>query len=208
MGARRQKIRQLELAFREAPRGEAPRPSAEGSEAPRAGRAPESPAFDGPTMEDVCQSANLRKAYAQVKRNKGGPGSDGMTVEDLLAYLQQHWATIGPALLDGTYPPQPVKRVEIPKPGGGVRLLGVPTVLDRFVQQAVLQVLQRHWDRTFSEHSYGFRPGRSAQQAVAQAQQYVREGFRWVVDIDLEKFLETASYCTPVHERFSKRVGW
>ncbi len=116
-------------------------------------------------------------------------GVDGMTVHDLPGYLKQHWTTIREQLLKGTYQPQPVKRVEIDKPdGSGVRKLGVPTVLDRFIQQAVLQVLQKRWDPTFSDHSYGFRPGRSAHQAVARAQQYVAEGYRWVIDLDLEKF--------------------
>jgi RNA-directed DNA polymerase len=113
-----------------------------------------------------------------------------MTVHDLPGYLKQHWTTIREQLLKGTYQPQPVKRVEIDKPdGSGVRKLGVPTVLDRFIQQAVLQVLQKRWDPTFSDHSYGFRPGRSAHQAVARAQQYVAEGYRWVIDLDLEKIL-------------------
>jgi RNA-directed DNA polymerase len=117
-----------------------------------------------------------------------------MTVDELPAYLRGHWSTIWEQLLKGTYQPQPVKRKIIPKPGGGERKLGIPTVLDRFIQQAVLQVLQRRWDRTFSEHSYGFRPGRSAHQAVAQAQRYIAEGFDYVVDIDLEKFFDRVNH--------------
>ena len=146
-------------------------------------------------MEVVCERENLKEALRRVKGNKGSAGVDGMTVDQLTDYLKQHWPAIGAQLLEGTYQPSPVRRVEIPKPDGGVRKLGIPTVLDRFVQQAVMQVLQRQWDPTFSNHSYGFRPQRSAHQAVARAQQNVSEGFRWVVDLDLEKFLDTASYC-------------
>ncbi len=122
--------------------------------------------------------------------NHGSAGVDGMTVEELPAYLREHWPQIREQLLTGQYQPQPIKRVEIPKPEGGVRKLGIPTVLDRFLQQALLQVLQPRWDPTFSEHSYGFRPGRSARQAVGQAQKYLRRGYRWVVDLDLEKFFD------------------
>ena len=125
-------------------------------------------------MEAIVARDNLRKALARVRRNKGAPGIDGMTVEELPRYLKDHWPTIRSQLLDGTYRPQPVLRVEIPKVGGGVRALGIPTVLDRFIQQAVLQVLQTDWDPTFSATSYGFRPGRSAHQAVARAQEVHR----------------------------------
>jgi RNA-directed DNA polymerase len=129
-----------------------------------------------------------------VKANKGSPGVDGMTVEELDGYLKEHWPAIRKQLLSGSYKPQPVKRVEIAKPDGGIRKLGIPTVLDRFIQQAVMQVLQRRWDPTFSQHSYGFRPNRSAHQAVAQAQHYIAEGYRWVVDIDLEKFFDRVNH--------------
>jgi RNA-directed DNA polymerase len=189
MGDRRQK-NQLELAFTDRSRSEAPRRSAEGTESPAAKRSAESPAIGEQLMEEVCERENCKRALARVKSNKGSAGVDGMSVQQLPAHLKQHWPAIREQLLSGTYEPQPVKRVEIPKPDGGVRKLGIPTVLDRFIQQAVMQVLQRKWDATFSDHSYGFRPGRSAHQAVAQAQQYIAAGYRWVVDLDLEKFFD------------------
>jgi RNA-directed DNA polymerase len=167
---------------------------AEGTETLRAERDTESPAGNQQVMEAVCERENLREAVKRVKANKGSPGMDGMTVAQLPEYLKQHWPEIREQLLSGTYEPQPVKRVEIPKPDGGVRKLGIPTVRDRFVQQAVQQVLQRQWDPTFSEHSYGFRPNRSAQQAVARAQQYIAEGFTWCVDLDLEKFFDRVNH--------------
>lgn len=145
-------------------------------------------------MERVLERENLLMALRQVKRNKGGPGIDGMTVEQLPDHLREHWSSIKAALLDGTYKPRPVKRVEIPKLGGGVRKLGVPTVVDRFIQQALLQVLQADWDPTFSSSSFGFRPDRSAHQALAQAQGYLRGGYTWVVDIDLEKFFDRVNH--------------
>jgi len=146
-------------------------------------------------MEEVCERENLKKALRRVKANKGSAGVDGMTVDEITGYLKQHWPAIREQLLSGTYKPQPVRRVEIPKPdGGGVRKLGIPSTLDRFIQQAVMQVLQRLWDRTFSDHSYGFRPGRSAHQAVAQAQQYIAEGYGWCVDFDLEKFFDRVNH--------------
>lgn len=153
-------------------------------------------------MEEMVHEENVTRALRQVRRNHGGPGVDGMTVAALGDYLSRHWGTIKQALLEGRYRPKPVKRVEIPKPDGGVRTLGIPTVVDRFVQQLVLQVLQRKWDPTFSEHSYGFRPGRSAQQAVAQAQQYIAEGYGTVVDIDLEKFFDRVH-----HDRLMSRIA-
>ena len=141
-------------------------------------------------MEEVCERDNLVKAWKHVQSNKGSPGVDDRTIDDTRDALREHWPAIRDQLLDGTYTPQPVRRVDIPKPGGGVRTLGIPTVLDRLIQQAVLQVLQQRWDPTFSSHSFGFRPGRSAHQAVAAAQAYIAEGRQWVVDIDLEKFFD------------------
>jgi RNA-directed DNA polymerase len=154
----------------------------------------ESPAAVGPSMEAIVERNNLRKALARVKANKGAAGIDGMTCDDLAPYLKEHWLTIRAQLLEGTYKPQPVRRVEIPKASGGLRPLGIPTVLDRFIQQAVMQVLQADWDRTFSEASFGFRPGRSAHQAVAQAQAYIASGHDVVVDIDLEKFFDRVNH--------------
>jgi RNA-directed DNA polymerase len=193
MSDKRQKI-QLRLAFGEEGRSEAPKASGEGSETLTAKRMNESPANYEQLMEVVCERENCLQALKRVKSNKGSPGIDGMTVEALPAYLLEHWPTIRKQLLDGTYKPHPVKRVEIPKPDGGVRKLGIPTVLDRMVQQAVMQVLQGRWDAEFSEHSYGFRPGRSAHQAVAKAQQYIAEGRGWVVDLDLEKFFDRVNH--------------
>src|SRR5499433_1356510 len=194
MSGKRQK-NQLLLAFREESRSEAPTASTEGTESLAAKRRSESPAIDEQLMEEVCERENCKQALARVKANKGSPGVDGMTVHDLPGYLKQHWPVIREQLLSGTYKPQPVRRVEIPKPdGGGVRKLGIPSVLDRFIQQAVMQVLQRKWDRTFSDHSYGFRPGRSAHQAVAAAQQYLAEGHGWCVDLDLEKFFDRVNH--------------
>ena len=154
----------------------------------------ERPAVAGPSMEAVVERENLKSALAQVKRNKGAPGIDGMTVEDLGPYLKEHWLTIRAQLLEGTYKPQPVRRVEIPKASGGLRPLGIPTVLDRLIQQAVMQVLQADWDKTFSETSFGFRPGRSAHQAVERAQAYIASGHTVVVDIDLEKFFDRVNH--------------
>jgi RNA-directed DNA polymerase len=193
MSDKRQK-NQLELAFTEMSRSEAPRDSGEGTEALMAKREAESMVISKQLMEAVCERKNCRQALARVKSNKGSAGIDGMTVEQLPAYLKQHWPTIREQLLRGTYKPQPVKRVEIPKPDGGMRKLGIPTVLDRFIQQAVMQVLQRSWDQTFSDRSYGFRPGRSAHQAVAKAQEYIAAGYGWVVDLDLEKFFDRVNH--------------
>jgi RNA-directed DNA polymerase len=193
MGDKRQK-NQLVLAFTDESRGEAPRASAEGTESLTAKHGTENPAIGEQLMEEVCERENCKQALARVKANKGSAGVDGMTVQQLPEYLKEYWPAIREQLLSGTYGPQPVKRVEIPKPDGGVRKLGIPTVLDRFIQQAVMQVLQRKWDRTFSEYSYGFRPGHSAHQAVEQAQEYIAAGYRWVVDLDLEKFFDRVNH--------------
>ena len=147
-------------------------------------------------LEEILDKQNLNRAYRQILSNKGArtPGVDRMTVPQLKAYMQKHWPKIEEQLRQGTYQPLPVKRVEIPKPGGGVRKLGIPSALDRLLQQAVLQVLQPIFDPTFSEHSYGFRPGRSAHQAVAKAQEFQQDGYRWVVDMDLEKFFDRVNH--------------
>ena len=193
MGEKRQK-NQEQLAFPFAGGSETPLGETEGIETPRARRETENPAGNQRVMEEVCERENRREALQRVRANQGSPGIDGMTVDELPEYLEQHWPAIREQLFSGTYEPKPVKRVEIPKPDGGVRKLGIPTVLDRFIQQAVMQVLQRRWDRTFSDYSYGFRPGRSAQQAVAQAQQYIVEGHGWCVDLDLEKFFDRVNH--------------
>jgi RNA-directed DNA polymerase len=186
---------QVELNLGTGATGEALRAAARETEAGAANAEVESPAaVFGPPMEAVVERENLKKALARVKRNKGAAGVDGMSVEDLSAYLKEHWPTIRAQLLAGTYKPGLVRRVEIPKASGGMRPLGIPTVLDRFIQQAVMQVLQADWDRTFSETSFGFRPGRSAHQAVARAQEYIASGHGVVVDIDLEKFFDRVNH--------------
>src|ERR1041385_5873982 len=193
MSEKRQK-NQLKLAFAETSRSEAPRDSVEGTETLMAKREAESMANSEQLMEEVCGRKNCQQALARVKSNKGRPGVDGMTVEQLPGHLKEQWPAIREQMLSGTYRPQPVKRVEIPKPDGGIRQLGIPTVLDRFIQQAVMQVLQGSWDQTFSAQSYGFRPGRSAHQAVSQAQQYIGDGYGWGVDLDLEKFFDRGNH--------------
>jgi RNA-directed DNA polymerase len=142
----------------------------------------------------VLERENLRRALKQVRQNQGAPGIDGMSVDELPDYLRHHWPEIRAQLVAGSYCPQPVRRVEIPKDNGsGVRLLGVPTVLDRFIQQAIAQVVSAQWEPHFHPKSYGFRPQRSAHQAVRQLQADIREGYPWVVDLDLEAFLDRAS---------------
>jgi len=189
----RRKI-QYELAFAGEVGGEAPRAPEEGIESTAAGLGTESLANTGNLIEEACEKGNLKEALRRVKANAGAAGVDGMTVKELSEFLRENWPRLKEQLLTGTYKPQPVRRVEIPKSGGGTRKLGIPTVVDRFVQQAVLQVLQERWDPTFSEHSYGFRPGRSAHQAVEKAQEYIQQGYDWVVDLDLEKFFDRVNH--------------
>lgn len=146
------------------------------------------------TWEAVFARENMQTALKRVESNKGAAGIDGMEVPDLRGFLKGHWLEVREALESGKYRPSPVRRVEIPKPDGGVRQLGIPTVLDRLIQQAIAQVLTPMFEEVFSPHSYGFRPGRSAHQAVQQAQAYIREGYDWVVDIDLEKFFDRVNH--------------
>src|SRR5258706_5898577 len=186
---------QLRLDFSSAPTGEAWQAGREDIESSSAVSEPERPANTNRIMEDVCERANLKEALRQVKGNKGSAGIDRMTVDQLGGYLKQHWPAVREQLLNGTYEPKPVRRVEIPKPdGGGMRKLGIPTVLDRFVQQAVMQVLQKRWNPTVYHHSYWVRPRRSAHHAVAQAQQYIAQGYGWVIDLDLEKFFDRVNH--------------
>jgi group II intron reverse transcriptase/maturase len=195
--------RQLELPFMDW--GEAPIDE-RSVEDPTAAKESGHPGNDGDgLMERALSRPNLKAALKRVRKNKGGPGIDGMTTEGLLPYLWEHWTRIRAELLAGSYQPSPVKRQEIPKSGGGMRELGIPTVLDRFIQQALLQVLQPGFDATFSEHSYGFRPKRSAQQAVMAAKRYVQEGRRIVVDVDLEKFFDRVSHDV-LMGRLAKRI--
>jgi RNA-directed DNA polymerase len=152
-------------------------------------------------LERVLERSNLQRALKQVRSNQGAPGIDGMTVDELPQYLREHWPQIRESLLAGSYKPQPVRRVEIPKPDGRKRLLGIPTVLDRFIQQAIAQVIQAQWEPHFHNRSYGFRPQRSAHQAVAQLQNDIRENRRWVVDLDLESFFDRVN-----HDRLMARL--
>jgi RNA-directed DNA polymerase len=197
---------QTELDFSSVSAGEAREAGREETESLPTANGPESPASTNRLMEAVCERENLKEALRRVKANKGSAGVDGMTVGGITDYLKQHWPAIREQLLNGTYEPRPVRRVEIPKPDGGVRKLGIPTVLDRMIQQAVMQVLQRRWDPTFSESSYGFRPGRSAQRAVAQAQKHIAEGHGWCVDLDLEKFFDRVNH-DKLMGQIAKRVA-
>ncbi len=185
---------QLRLAFETEGGTVPPAAAREGAEPRMAKRDAERPAPTAALMEEVCERENLKQALRRVKANHGSPGIDGMTVEQLPGYLKVHWLKHREELRQGTYTPSPVRRVEILKPAGGMRKLGIPTVLDRFIQQAVLQVLQPRFDPSFSNHSYGFRPGRSAHQAVAAAQAYIASGARYVVDLDIEKFFDRVNH--------------
>ena len=197
---------QYELAFAGEGRGEAPRAPEEGIESTAVKLGTESQANTDKLIEEACEKENLKEALRRVKANAGAAGVDGMSVKELPDFLRENWPRLKEQLLSGTYRPQPVRRVEIPKTGGGMRKLGIPTVMDRFVQQAVLQVLQERWDPTFSEFSYGFRPGRSAHQAVAKAQEYIQQGYDWVVDLDLEKFFDRVNHDV-LMSRVARRIS-
>jgi RNA-directed DNA polymerase len=201
--ARRQKSQQLELALEG--RGEAPRVQRSG-EAPTTMNGDGRSGSDRRLMEMAVERTNAKAALKRVRQNRGSPGIDGMTVEDLPTYLVTEWEAIREQLLAGTYQPQPVKRQEIEKRGGGTRQLGIPTVLDRFIQQCLLQVLQPRFDPSFSEHSFGFRPGRRAHDAVCAAQRYIQEGRRWVVDVDLERFFDRVNHDV-LMGRLAKRIA-
>ncbi|MCA1733792.1 MAG: group II intron reverse transcriptase/maturase [Acidobacteria bacterium] len=185
---------QHELAFRTDGTGEARAEEAEGTRASVAAGEAESPRRSTQLMEEIARRSNIRRALERVLRNRGAAGVDGMRADQLRDHLNRHWPQIQKALLEGTYRPLPVRRVNIPKPDGGTRTLGIPTVMDRLVQQAILQVLQPQWDPTFSTHSYGFRPNRSQHDAIAAAQRYIAEGYEWVADLDLEKFFDRVNH--------------
>ena len=202
VGAGHQKSVQTELPLKV--RGEAPGGGRSG-EAQAAARG-DGRSGTGYLMEEVVERGNLERALKRVKANKGSPGVDGMTVEELPAYLKANWEGLRAQLLEGRYQPQPVRQREIPKRGGGVRKLGIPTVVDRFLQQAILQVLSPRFDPTFSDHSYGFRPGRRAHDAVCAAQRYIQEGRQWVVDLDLEQFFDRVNHDV-LMGRLTKRIA-
>lgn len=195
-GAKHQKIEQIELPLEfKGGSGEAPTAT---NEIARLGT--------DRLMEEAVGYANVKLALKQVRRNKGNPGIDGMTVDELPQYVAENWEVLRTQLLAGTYQPKPVKRQEIDKEGGGVRVLGIPCALDRFIQQCILQVLQPRFDPTFSEHSHGFRPGRGAHQAVSAARRYIQEGRRWVVDVDLEQFFDRVNHDV-LMGRLAKRIA-
>jgi hypothetical protein len=207
MSGERQKnqFQQQLLAFAQEGRSESPLACAEGTVPREANSMTERPTSSDRLMELICDPDNLDAALAKVIANGGAPGVDGMRVTELAKYVERHRERIIGELLAGTYRPQPVKRVEIPKPDGGVRKLGIPTAVDRLIQQAILLVLSPRWDSTFSEHSFGFRPGRSAHDAVAQAQKYLEEGYGWVVDMDLEKFFDRVNQASTARSRPPRR---
>ena len=200
---RQKTVEQMELALEAG--GEAPHGQRSG-EARKTSGGDERSGVDHTLMERVVEYANVLAALKRVRQNKGSPGVDGMTVGELSQHLAANWRAIREQLLAGRYQPQPVKRAEIPKPGGGTRQLGIPTVLDRFIQQCLLQVLTPIFDPTFSDHSYGFRPGRSAHQAVRAAQKYIQSGRRWMADVDLAKFFDRVNHDV-LMERLSRRIG-
>lgn len=205
MSEKRQK-RRKNLASKVQVESEALEGAVRGAESRMAVGENESLAVSEQLMEEVLEPDNLKMALKRVKQNRGAAGVDGMSVDELPAYLVANWKIIREKLLQGAYVPQAVKRVEIPKPTGGMRQLGIPSVVDRFIQQALQQVLQRHWDGQFSQYSYGFRPGKSQHQAVEQAQEYVSSGLRYVVDIDLEKFFDRVNHDV-LMGRIAKRVS-
>ncbi|HFS3071158.1 TPA: group II intron reverse transcriptase/maturase [Escherichia coli] len=187
-------------------RGEALNAALQGAETVQAPTNRERPSSTAWLMEAICEPVNLRQALKRVKANKGAAGADGMSVSELPDHLKHNWPELKAQLLSGSYRPSPVRRVTIPKPGGGERLLGIPTVVDRFIQQAMMQALQAQWDASFSDSSYGFRPGRSAHQAVKQAHEYIGSGYHWVVDLDLEKFFDRVNHDV-LMSRIAKRVS-
>jgi RNA-directed DNA polymerase len=201
---RRQKSAQAELAIEG--RGEAPNVDRSGEALTAAQRDQRSGNDHAKLMERVVERSNMQAALRRVKQNKGSPGSDGMRLEELTPYLVSDWEKLREQLLAGNYQPRPVKRQTIPKRDGGVRELGIPSVIDRMIQQAILQVLQPIFDPTFSEHSHGFRPGRRAHDAVCAAQRYIQSGRRWVVDVDLEKFFDRVNHDV-LMGKLAKRIG-
>jgi RNA-directed DNA polymerase len=204
VGVKQQKS-QREMAFMSSGEVKPELELGEGTETATTGSETESQAGNEQLMEVVLERENLKRALKRVQRNKGAAGVDEMRVEALKPYLQQHWSKLRAQLLSGSYEPQAVRRVEIPKAGGGRRKLGIPTAVDRFIQQAVLQVLQPEWDQTFSKYSYGFRPERTAHQAIAKAQEHINAGYEVVVDIDLEKFFDRVNHDV-LMSRVARRV--
>jgi RNA-directed DNA polymerase len=194
MEGNRQKTRYEQPALWDEAEGEAQSKARQGTEPSTAPRETESPAETRFLMEVVAGRDNMEKALKRVMANRGSPGADGMRVHELPGYLDENWENIKEQLLAGTYRPSPVRRAQIPKPNGGTRPLGIPTATDRLIQQAIAQVLTPIFETGFSEASYGFRPGRSAHQAVERAQSYIEEGYAWVVDMDIEKFFDNVNH--------------
>lgn len=206
MTRKQQNIRQNGSTCPVEAKGEAPSAAEGRVELVKAVDESQRPAATEQMMEVIFERKNLFRALERVKSNKGAPGVDGVTVKELPKFLKRTWPQIREQLFAGTYQPKPVRRVEIEKPSGGMRQLGIPTVVDRLIQQAMLQVLQPLWDPTFSDHSYGFRPGRSQHQAVSLAQQYAGEGYVYVVDLDLEKFFDRVNH-DMLMARVARRVS-